>query len=133
MHYCKRKDPYITIASAYPHLVWPEKAVIRATVNGETVFAEELTLSTADGKPILPEEMKASWAEHKQQEFCARLQDGYCDMTLYIGDELLVQLDVIDNLGRAEPFVHGGQMVADKSQGIHLEQLPVAAPYIPID
>ena len=54
-------------------------------------------------------------------------------MTLLAGDELLVQLDVIDNLGRAEPFVHGGQMVHVKNHGIYLEQLPFAAPTIPID
>jgi len=129
----KGEDPYITIASAYPHLVWPEKAVIRATVNGETVFVEEMALSTAEGEPVFTEEMKEAWGERKQQQFCARLQDGYYDMTLLAGDELLVQLDVIDNLGRAEPFVHGGQMVHVKNHGIYLEQMPIAAPTIPVE
>ena len=129
----KGEDPYITIASAYPHLIWPEKAVIRAIVNGETVFAEEMSLSTVNGEPVFTEEMKEAWAEGKRQAFCARLKDGYYDMTLYAGDELLVQLDVIDNLGRAEPFIHGGEMVYVKNHGVSLEQIPVAAPTIPID
>ena len=114
----KSESPHVDIYTLYPQLFRPEKAVLTATVNGKTVFSEEMQLpETAD----------------EQGDYAATIRDGYFDMTLAVGDKLEVRLEVTDNLGRTQTFVEGGTVVHERGNGPRLEHTPMAAPVVGLD
>ena len=111
----KSENPEVDIFTIYSQLFRPEKAVITAIVNGETVFSEQMILpDTAD--------------EHGG--YGASIADGYFDMTLVVGDTLEVKLEVTDNFGRTQTFVEGGTVVYVRGSAPRLEHTPMAAPAV---
>jgi len=111
----KGENPEVDIFALYPQLFWPEKAVITARINGETVFSQQMILSdTAD--------------EHGG--YGASIRDGYFDMTLVVGDQLEVKLEVTDNFGRTQTFVEGGTVVYVRGSAPRLEHTPMATPAV---
>lgn len=85
----KAERAYIEIASMIPDFFWPEKAVLKAYVNGEEVMSETMTIIESD---------------REYNVFLASIKDTYYDITLKEGDEMKVELTVTDNLGREEQF-----------------------------
>ena len=111
----KGEHPMVDIFTIYPQLFWPEKAVLTAAVNGETVFSEQM---------ILPD------AADEHGGYGASIADGYFDMTLVVGDTLEVKLEVTDNFGRTQTFAEGGTVVYVRGSAPRLEHTPMAAPVV---
>lgn len=111
----KGENPHVDLISPYPQVFWPEKAVITAAINGETVFSEQMCI-----------------ADQSDEHGCfdATIKDGYFDITLQANDELEIQLDVTDNLGRQQQFTYGGKAVYQRDGNLELELVPMAAPAV---
>ena len=106
----KVQDPHVEVYSHYPRLYQPKSAHMTVTVNGESVLDEEMTLGkTADDNGAFP----------------ATIQNGYLDLKLKEGDEVVTTLTVTDSLGREQTFTHGGAIKEGR-----LKEMPMAIPKV---
>lgn len=111
----KGENPHVDLISPYHQVFWPEKAVITAAINGETVFSEQMCIADQSD-------------EHGF--FDATIKDGYFDITLRANDELEIELDITDNLGRQQQFTHGAKAVYQRDGNLELELAPMASPAV---
>ena len=106
----KGSDPCVDIYARYPRLYQPESARMTVTVNGETVLEENMAVGkTANDDGAFP----------------ATIENGYLDLTLKEGDQVIVKLAVTDSLGREQTFTEDGVM----EKG-HLKREAMTAPVV---
>ena len=106
----KGQEPHVEVYSHYPRLYQPQSAHMTVMVNGESVLDEEMTVGkTPDDNGAFP----------------ATLQNGYLDLILKEGDQVIVKLAVTDSLGRERTFTDGGILKEGR-----LEHVPMAVPEI---
>lgn len=106
----KGTNPHVDIYSHYPRLYQPKNAHMTVTVNGETVLDEEMTVGqTANDDGAFP----------------ASLENGYLDLTLKEGDQVITTLTATDSLGREQTFTEDGILKKGR-----LEHAPMTAPVV---
>ena len=106
----KGQEPHVEVYSHYPRLYQPQSAHMTVMVNGESVLDEEMTVGkTPDDNGAFP----------------ATLQNGYLDLILKEGDQVIITLTATDSLGRERTFTDGGILKEGR-----LEHVPMAVPEI---
>lgn len=108
----RAEDVFVSISSPHCEFVWPENAILTASLNGEEMFREELQLQRS---------------ERERHIFLGSIQNTYFDVSMKNGDILEVAVTIIDNFGRTEQFLDN---IAIKNGRI--ERAPTAAPVNPI-
>ena len=108
----RAEEVFVSISSPHSEFVWPENAILTASLNGEEMFREELQMQRS---------------ERERHIFLASIQDTYFDVSMKNGDSLEVTVTITDNFGRTEQFL---DHIAIRNGRI--ERAPAAAPVNPI-
>ena len=108
----RAEEVYVSISSPHSEFIWPEKAVLTASLNGEEIFREELKLQES---------------ERERNIFLGSIQDTYFAVSMKNGDVLEVAVTMTDNFGRTEQFQDN---IAIRDGRI--EHAPIAAPVVPV-
>lgn len=108
----RAEEVYVSISSPHSEFVWPEHAVLTASLNGEEIFREELQLRES---------------ERERNIFLGSIQDTYFEVSMKNGDNLEVSVTIVDNFGRTESYL---DHIAIKNGRI--DRAPAAAVVNPI-